>query len=182
MPGPGRHTRWFSFALIAAIVLVIGWQLRPSRRTAEAPRADSPLSIPNVPRPSSSNAAENEADAAESRPPNCRALVLGSWKDQFYGERTMTFRDDGTGDMLIRLDPVSRLLYGPELLFHFTWKLDGDVMHLEMTGGEPKQAAETLSQLFGKKSDRRIEQIDADELRMRSLESDKLYIHKRVTP
>lgn len=82
--------------------------------------------------------------------------------------------------MVIKLDPVSRVLYGPELTFHFKWALTGDVMFLEMTGGEPKDAAESLSRFFGKTSERRIEQMDEHELHMRSLDSQKLYIHKRV--
>lgn len=109
-----------------------------------------------------------------------RRLLLGEWTDHFYGKRVFNYRDDGSGTMTIELeDPVSRALYGDKLTFYFTWTLEGDVMHLEMTGGEPQPAADRLALLFGRTSDRRIEHLDAQELRVRSLDSQKLYIHHR---
>lgn len=109
-----------------------------------------------------------------------RRLLLGEWRDHFYGKRVFTYRDDGTGTMTVEPeDPVSRALFGEKLTFYLTWTLDGDVMHLEMAGGEPQPAADRLAQLFGRTSDRRIEYLDQHELRVRSLDSQKLYIHHR---
>jgi hypothetical protein len=107
------------------------------------------------------------------------ARVLGQWKDEFHGERTFTFRDDGTGIMHIKLDSISRLLYGDEVAFDFAWTLKGDELHMSMTCGEPKKTAESLSQLFGKTSEKRIEKLDEHEMHLRSLDSQKLYIHRR---
>jgi hypothetical protein len=109
-----------------------------------------------------------------------RCVVLGVWKDQFYGERTMTFRDDGTATMVLALDSVGQLLYGPQITFTLDWTLDADVLHLRMTGGEPKDSAESLSRFFGKTSEQRIEQATDTELQLRSLDSQKLYVHRRA--
>jgi len=114
---------------------------------------------------------------AEPPPPS----LVGTWEDEFYGKRRLTFRDDGTADMVLELDPISRLVYGPRLTFYISWEQSGQTLTLRMTGGEPPEATAALAKLFGEASEQRIEALSADELRLRSLDSDKLYIHRRLT-
>lgn len=143
---------------------------------AESPAATLESQTPNALR---------EQTPADNPPPSGRTtfdrrLLLGEWTDHFYGKKVFNYRDDGSGTMTIEPeDPVSRALFGEKLTFYFTWTLEGDVIHLAMTGGEPQPAADRLAQLFGRTSDRRIEYLDAQELRVRSLDSQKLYIHHR---
>ncbi len=111
-----------------------------------------------------------------------RSQLLGTWADEFYGQRTFHFRDDGTATMELELDSVGKLLYGPKLTFFVAWELQGDLLSLKMTGGEPKGSAVTLAKLFGESSQQRIEHVDADEMRLRSLDSQKVYVHRRVAP
>lgn len=106
--------------------------------------------------------------------------LLGIWEDEFYGKRRMTFQDDGTATMTLELDPVGQLLYGPRLLFHIAWEQTGDKLVLRMTGGEPAGATTTLAKLFGESSEQTIESLTADEMRLRSSDSGKLYVHRRV--
>lgn len=106
--------------------------------------------------------------------------VVGAWEDNFYGKRRMTFQDDGTATMELELDPVSRLLYGPKLVFHIDWKQEDDRLVLQMNGGEPAEATKTLGKLFGETSEQTIESLTADEMRLRSRDSGKLYVHRRI--
>lgn len=175
---------------------VIAWRSGTDRnstaRSVESQRlaaysTPSAAGEPTTEQPSpQSSAAAKEVDPVPIAPvPEAvpRQLLLGAWEDHFFGRRVFVYRDDGTGSMTVEPeDPVSRALYGEKLTFQFTWTLHGDVMRLEMTGGEPQPAADTLSQLFGRTSERRVEHLDTQELRVRSLDSQKVYVHRRCTP
>lgn len=106
--------------------------------------------------------------------------MLGSWRDDYYGERTMTFLEDGTGTMLIKLDPVSRLIIGEKLLFHLAWTLTDGVMTMRFTGGEPKGTVETISKEWGDTHHQAIETLTDTDLWMRSTDSGNLYMLKRL--
>ncbi len=107
--------------------------------------------------------------------------LLGYWRDDFYGKRIFHFRDDGKATMVIELDSVGQLLYGPKLTFFIDWQLEGDILKLKMTGGEPQGTAVTVAKMFGESSEQHIESLDGDEMQLRSLDSNKLYVHRRVT-
>jgi hypothetical protein len=160
-----------------------GWRAAALRPVPAAPTAAEETGTSSWPQPPASvEPLPMVADEPHDPPPVAQQpdpRFFGSWKDQFYGARTMTFREDGTGVMVILPDAVFRTLYGDKLTFHFAWTWDGDAVHMAMTGGEPKDATETLSQLFGKTSDKRIERLDESELHLRSLDTQKLYIHRR---
>ncbi len=111
-----------------------------------------------------------------------RRRLLGAWVDEFYGRRVFEFRDDGTATMTLELDAVGKLLYGPKLTFFIDWTLDADVLTLKMTGGEPAGTAVSLAKLFGESSRQRLEGVTDAELQLRSLDSEKLYIHRRLMP
>jgi hypothetical protein len=175
------------------IAIAIGW-IWISRANTSAPVSSQASLTPQQPAmpvmppavrsvesliPSTSPDNVPDSSLATPPPPVDFARLLGQWTDEFYGERTLTFRDDGTGTMHLKLDPVSRLLYGDEVSFEFAWTLTGDDLHFIMTGGEPAQTAESLSRLFGKTSDKRIELLDEQVMHLRSLDSGKLYVHRR---
>lgn len=109
-----------------------------------------------------------------------RRQLAGSWADDFYGKRTFDFEEDGTATMALELDSVGKLLYGPKLTFFIVWDLKGGVLSLKMTGGEPAGTAVSLAKLFGESSEQRIERIDDTEMHLRSLDSNKLYVHRRL--
>ncbi|MBI1345805.1 hypothetical protein GC163_05905 [bacterium] len=109
-----------------------------------------------------------------------RGLLIGSWSDEFYGHRVFTFKEDGTATMSLELDSVGKMLYGPKLTFRIQWSLKDNVLTMIMSGGEPANTTATLAKLFGETSEQRIESINETEMQLRSLDSQKLYTHKRV--
>lgn len=118
---------------------------------------------------------------SDQKPPgDLRSRLLGSWQDEFYGKRVFTFRDDGTAVMTLELDGVGKLMYGPKLTFFIKWTLQDDVLTMVMNGGEPAETAVTLAKLFGETSEQRIEALGEAEMQLRSLDSQKLYTHRRV--
>lgn len=108
-----------------------------------------------------------------------KPTLIGSWRDDFYGKRIFHFRDDGTATMTIELDAIGQAIYGSKLTFFIDWKLDGDILKMKMTRGEPPSAL-AAAKLFGETSEQRIESLDEHEMKLRSLDSNKLYVHRRL--
>lgn len=133
----------------------------------------SPPPVERIPDPS-------PAGPVPEQPAVAKPSLIGFWRDDFYGKRIFQFREDGTATMVIELDAVGQLLYGPKLTFFIDWTLEEDVLKLKMTGGEPNGTAVTVAKIFGESSEQRIEGMEENELRLRSLDSKKLYTHRRV--
>lgn len=123
--------------------------------------------------------ATNEESAEDQ---NSHPLLFGSWKDNFYGERTMTFLPDGTGTMRIQLDLIGQAIYGKSLLFHLAWEDRDGVLEMKFTSGEPKEAVATISKAFGDTHHQKIELLTESELHLRSTDSNNLYKLIRVDP
>jgi hypothetical protein len=124
--------------------------------------------------------AESPSPADGVATPTTGPSLFGSWRDQYYGERTMTFRPDGSGTMLIKLDAVGRAIYGEKLLFELAWENRGGVLVMEFTGGEPKDAVATISKIWGARHEQKIELLTDEELHLRSTDSNNLYTLKRL--
>ena len=77
----------------------------------------------------------------ESEPPSderFRELVVGTWKDEYQGQRTMTVRPDGTATMVVELEGLSARLYADRMTFEEEWSVDGGQLKLLAVGGEPR--------------------------------------------
>ncbi len=106
--------------------------------------------------------------------------LVHSWRDKYYGDRTMTFEPGGTGSMVILLDTAGRLLYGDKLVIQLDWLIQDGVLNMKFTSGEPKWAMATILQGWGAEHDQRIELLDETDLHLRSTDSGKLYKLRRV--
>jgi hypothetical protein len=136
--------------------------------------------MPAAETPDEVTAASEQPSTSTDPAADQRALLLGRWVDEFYGRRIFDFRDDGTATMVLELDAIGKMLYGPKLTFFVDWQLHDGVLSLKMTGGEPDGTAVKLAKLFGESSEQRLEAISTEELQLRSLDSQTLYTHKRL--
>ena len=148
------------------------WQTRSQTTADDLLSVPAPVTRPIVPDVQPAEVAEPEV--ASEKP-----SVLGFWRDEFYGKRVFQFREDGTGTMVIELDSIGKVIYGPQLKFFLDWSIDDGVLKMKMTGGEPASAF-SAAKIFGESSEQRIENLGESEMRLRSLDSGKLYIHRRV--
>jgi hypothetical protein len=106
--------------------------------------------------------------------------LVHSWRDKYYGERTMTFEPGGAGTMVILLDTAGRLLYGEKLVIQLEWFIKDGVLNMKFTSGEPKWAMATILQGWGAQHEQRIELLDETDLHLRSTDSGHLYKLRRV--
>lgn len=159
------RARWFSGASQAAA------DADPAAVNAGATQVTNPVLAESI-------AVRSEASATPAEP--AQPTIFGSWRDNYYGERTMTFRPDGTGVMVIKLDSVGQAMIGANLLFNLSWENQDGVLVMQFTGGEPKAAVERISKLWGDRHEQKIELLTATDLHLRSTDSQNLYQLKHV--
>jgi len=123
---------------------------------------------------------ETVGDSDETPAQKEQRLFLGSWRDDYFGERTMTFLPGGKGTMVIKLDSVGQAIYGEKLLFNLAWVVREGVLEMKFVGGEPKTAVETISKLWGDTHIQAIEVLTETDLHLRSTDSQNLYTLKRL--
>lgn len=182
----GRHETHASIIPAEPVPPTIAAETPSVVKTASAPMPGETtdlIAAPPIAEPPATSIPSNDRPAEPEESVNePRQRLLGSWVDEFYGRRVFEFRDDGTATMTLELDAVGKLLYGPKLTFFIDWTLEADILTLKMTGGEPAGTAVSLAKLFGESSQQRLEGVTDAELQLRSLDSDKLYLHRRLPP
>ncbi len=183
-----RHSA-LAFGVTACVLTLLIWRPWQSRATLTAASVDDMHTVstlvsgpPDSPetKEKSLEMLKGEDLQPETIDPHEKPTIIGSWRDDFYGKRVFHFRDDGTATMTIELDAIGQAIYGSRLKFFIDWKQDGDILKLKMTRGEPPSAL-AAAKLFGETSEQRIESIDEKEMKLRSLDSNKLYVHRRLS-
>src|SRR5262245_26263900 len=81
-----------------------------------------------APPPSQREAAHRDFPAVEigdTDTPEAKARrpLLGVWKDEYKGKRTMTLNEDGTGTMVVELSGAQAFLFASKLHFDMKWSL-----------------------------------------------------------
>ncbi len=172
-----RARRHFAALVLLAVIGVLFVRAKWFSRSTDA----APVSVVVVPAATAAPAMPAEPFEVEHAPEDAeRRRLLGSWRDQYYGERTMTFLADGAGTMIIKLDSVGQAIYGPQLLFDLAWTIRDGVLEMKFTGGEPKDSVATISKLWGDTHLQKIESLTESELQLRSTDSQNLYTLKRL--
>lgn len=172
-----RVKRHYAALVLLAVIAVLFVCAKWFSRSTDA----APVSAVAVPAASAAPAIPAEPAKATHAPEDSeKQRLLGSWRDQYYGERTMTFLADGTGTMIIKLDSVGQAIYGPQLLFDLAWTIRDGALEMKFTGGEPKDSVATISKLWGDTHLQKIESLTEAELQLRSTDSQNLYTLKRL--
>lgn len=168
---------WILLAVLAVAGIRAWWFSGASQAAAVTEKSGVPQMTAKP--PSEDSATNSSLEATHPAEPS-QPTMFGSWRDDYYGERTMTFQPDGTGVMVIKLDSVGQAIYGEKLLFNLKWENRDGVLVMQFTGGEPKQAVETISKLWGDRHEQKIELLTETELHLRSTDSQNLYKLKHI--
>ncbi|HLJ09969.1 MAG TPA: hypothetical protein VKU82_02210 [Planctomycetaceae bacterium] len=99
-----------------------------------------------------------------------RALVLGTWEDDYRGKRHLTVHEDGTGTMVVEPDGIGKKLFAARLEFDLQWSLDGERITMKTMGGTPKQKVQLILKLYGSEADYTI--VELTDERMLLLDAD----------
>lgn len=144
--------KWFVFGLV--VFLLIGalsfWKLT-------APIAPPKENID----PSTTSPESAQKDPAEEA---TRLKLLGTWKDNYRGKRTMTLNEDGTGTMVVELSGAQALLFASKLEFEMKWSLKGNIITKTSLRGKPQEKANLILNTMGNTADDTILEITPDRM------------------
>ncbi len=105
--------------------------------------------------------------------------LIGSWRDSFCGQRTLTLNSDGTATMLLELDFARRLLYGKRLTFEMRWSVNESILTFEILTGSPLDTARSAMKVWGEKFEYRVVQLDGEQLQAWTSDDSTLYKLRR---
>ncbi len=92
-----------------------------------------------------------------------RRQLVGVWKDEYQGLRTLTIRPDGTATMVMELQGLHRL-FAQKLTFEEQWTLRGNDLQFHLVSGEPKAKIEFVMDLKGNHFKQKILELTASRL------------------
>ena len=105
--------------------------------------------------------------------------LVGSWRDSFCGQRTLTLKADGSATMLLELDFAGRLLYGKRLEFDMRWSMNKSILTFEIVTGHPVDAARSAMKVWGEKFEYRLTQLDDEQMHGWARDDSTLYKLRR---
>lgn len=76
-------------------------------------------------------------------------LIVGSWKQNFYGERTLTVKSDGTASMTILPSGVFTLGFGPKIDLTMFWTVKDGHLDYGVSGGTPADKVQLAASTWG---------------------------------
>jgi hypothetical protein len=110
-----------------------------------------------------------------------RSQLVGTWKDSFFGTRTLTLNEDGTARMILDLDFAGRLMYGSRLDFDLTWSVEGATVSITILSGKPAKAANSAMKTWGSRYEYLLDCVEDHRIEMRDWDGSMSYILRRVS-
>ncbi len=149
-----------------ASVLVPGSGFPPSigsdRRQGSDPTIPELELPPSDKRPAQRNAVPSPLAGAPDEELN--KLVVGQWRRQFHGQRTLTVAPDGTASMVIEPNQIWSLAFGSRLETRIKWKIEAGRIIYRTTSGTPVDKYELAAKTWGTAWNEAIEKLDATSL------------------
>ena len=149
----------------AATVLLAGAAAYWAWSTRHAPAG------PETPAPPTREETEEERS---------RRLLLGTWRDHYQGQRTMTLHEDGTGTMLVELSGLQAILFAPKLRFDMRWSWDGKTLTKRTVGGDPADKVNLILKTMGDTAEDTALELTADRLLLLDKNGKTRYDWKRL--
>lgn len=163
---PLRRRLWLVCGVLGALVL-LGWSAL--RNDSQPPEPDGP-------------AADSQDTDAAARDRELARGVLGQWHDNYMGtKRTMTLREDGSGEMLVEVSGVGAVLFASRLRFDMEWSVRNGRLVQHSLGGEPEAAVRALLKAMGDRVDQPILELTADRMLLEH-ENGQTHLDWRRTP
>ena len=113
----------------------------------------------------------NDAETAvtpEPSPPDANALLaqrlIGSWQQEFLGQRTLTVAADGTAKMVIEPAGVWALGFGKRLDIEMFWSIKDGHLIYGITSGTPPDKVAFAIKSWGDKWDEEIVELTDETL------------------
>jgi hypothetical protein len=162
IPGRGTKTLAGCCLLVTAFGALAGMAKYAMDRSIVAP-AEKTLS--QAPAASSEPASElTPSPEPVTQDERYRALVVGTWEDNYQGRRTMTLKEDGTGTMVVELRGMKATLFADRLQFDMVWSLDEGRLKKRTIAGQPVKRVKMILQMMGDSVDEPILELTENRL------------------
>jgi hypothetical protein len=109
-------------------------------------------------------------------------LIVGSWKQEFYGERTLIVKTDGTATMTILPSGVFALGFGPKIDLTMFWSVKDGHLDYGVSGGTPADKVKLAASTWGDHWVEKIIELNETKLDLLSVDGSSHSIWERVPP
>ena len=107
-------------------------------------------------------------------------LIVGSWKQDFYGERTLTVKADGKATMTILPSGVFAIGFGSKIDLTMFWSVKAGHLDYGVSGGTPADKVKLAASTWGDHWVEKIIELTETELDLLSVDGSSHSIWERV--
>ena len=107
-------------------------------------------------------------------------LMVGTWQDDYQGQRTLTVRPDGTATMTVVFDGWKARMFTPRLRIETTWTVEDGRFRRQTIGGEPADKVEFVKRRVGDRASDKIVKVTADRMVLIDQDGETRYNWRRV--
>ncbi|MDA0282587.1 MAG: hypothetical protein O3B13_17030 [Planctomycetota bacterium] len=125
--------------------------------------------------PDESHVAQNPAEERLNR------LIVGTWRQNYFGERTLSVTADGTAAMTIVPDSVWAFAFGPRIDLNMFWSIKDGHLDYGVSGGTPAEKVRMASTTWGDHWIEKIILLDENKLDLLSVDGVTHSIWERVS-
>lgn len=108
-------------------------------------------------------------------------LLVGQWRQDYFGKRTLTVDADGTASMTILPSSVWAIGFGPEIKLTMFWSVRDGHLDYGISGGVPEDKVQLATKTWGDHWVEKIVALDEQKLDLLSVDGSTHSIWYRVT-
>jgi hypothetical protein len=167
--------------LFAAIGVLAGMAKYVGSRPVPAPAKEALVAARTAPAQPAAEptSATQPAPQPATQDERYRALVVGTWEDDYQGKRTMTLKEDGTGTMVVELSGMTAKLFAARLQFDMVWSLEDGRLKKRTLGGQPETRVAMILKMMGDRVDEPILELTQDRLLLLDKDGETKYDWRR---
>jgi len=124
---------------------------------------------------------ESPVEPVDPETARLRKLIVGSWRQDYYGERTLTVKADGTATMTILPSGVFAFGFGPKIDLTMFWSVKDGRLDYGVNGGTPADKVKLAASTWGDHWVEKIIELNENKLDLLSVDGSSHSIWERVT-
>lgn len=180
--------------IIIAMIGFIFWNAMQQEAVEELPPQDpvapaqDPLHAPLPPPDQTSGDATSLSLPDSAVPPDqlspeqIEKIVVGAWKSEYYGDRYLTVRDDGTATIYFHANAFASMFVGSKLKIEYDWSYEPAKNHVvfRITGGGPEKSLAYVKKMWGSEQRQIVSKLSKSELHLVDLDGETKHLWKHL--
>jgi hypothetical protein len=175
VPGEEQKVN-FSYTVILPNGKAYNSNIFPSTAGEKSPPQPSPRD--QVTLSSEPTTEKPDTDPEEER---LRQLIVGDWQQDYYGERALSIKADGTATMTILPSSFFTVAFGTKIDLTMFWSVKDGHLDYGINGGSPEDKVKLAARTWGDHWVEKIIELDETKLDLLSVDGSTHSIWKRVS-